>query len=217
MIRLRTHLKIRPRLYGAAAVGLLCALLWPLPMHALTRALVGWNIAVWLYLVLIGAMMVRADHHWLRRVAVAQAQGAPLVLGVVVAAVIASVAAILAELATVKALEGSAAWPHLLFAASTVIGAWLLLPVLFTLDYASRYYRAAPPGGLAFPGADEQFHPDYTDFLYFALTIAATSQTADIGITTRALRQLVMLQAMLSFAFNTTILALSINIAASLF
>jgi uncharacterized membrane protein len=212
-----THLKARPRLYIAAAAGLLSMLLLPGKLPATTTALVGWNVAVWLYLLLIGVMMLRADHGVVQRTAVAQSQGAAVVLAMVGAASIASVAAIVLELATAKAVHGGVAWQHLLFALVTVVGAWLLLPILFSLNYASVYYRAKPPGGLAFPGADASFHPDYTDFLYFSFTIAVASQTADIAITTRPLRQLALVQALLSFAFNAAILALTINIAASLF
>jgi uncharacterized membrane protein len=217
MSRLAAHLKARPRLYVAAAAGLAAALLLPEAPRWTTRALVGWNSAVWLYLVSIGVMMLRADHHRLRRVAMAQAQGARVVLAVVVTAALASMVAIVVELAAAKAASGAASWPHLALAAATVLGSWLLLPVLFALDYANRYYRANPPGGLAFAGADAGFTPDYTDFLYFSFTIAVASQTADVAITSRPMRQLALLQSLLSFAFNAAILALTINIAASLF
>jgi len=121
------------------------------------------------------------------------------------------------ELAAAKA--GGGGWQHLAFAAITVVGSWLLLPVLFALDYASRYYRANPAGGLLFPDAagNAGFHADYVDFLYFAFTVAVALQTADIAIASRPMRRLVLLQALLSFAFNTAILALTVNIAAGLF
>lgn len=54
-------------------------------------------------------------------------------------------------------------------------------------------------------------------FLYFSVTIAVASQTSDVGVSTPALRRLVLLQSVLSFAFNTAILALTINIVASVF
>jgi uncharacterized membrane protein len=69
---------------------------------------------------------------------------------------------------------------------------------------------------LVFPEPDKAFRPDYADFLYFSFTIAVATQTADVAISTRPMRRLVLLQAVLSFVFNTTILALTINIAASL-
>ena len=54
-------------------------------------------------------------------------------------------------------------------------------------------------------------------FLYFSFTIAVTAQTSDVGVTTRAMRRLVLGQSVLSFVFNTTILAFSINAVASFF
>jgi uncharacterized membrane protein len=217
MSPIASHLQARPRLYIAALAGLAVALLLPEAPRWTTRALLGWNVAVWLYLALIAVMMVRADHGHLRRSAAAQAQGAVVVLSVVVVAAIASVAAIVLELAAAKSASGRAALPHLMFASSTVIGSWLLLPVLFALDYASRYYRGRTPGGLNFPSADAHFQPDYTDFLYFSFTIAVASQTSDVSISSRPMRQLALLQSVLSFGFNAAILALTINIAASLF
>ncbi|MEO7008621.1 MAG: DUF1345 domain-containing protein, partial [Caldimonas sp.] len=58
---------------------------------------------------------------------------------------------------------------------------------------------------------------DYADFLYFSFTIAVAAQTADVSVSTRRMRRLTLTQSILAFVFNTTILAFSINIAASLF
>ena len=96
-------------------------------------------------------------------------------------------------------------------------GSWLLLPTIFALNYASACYRASHGSGLQFPGADESFNPDYGDFLYFSFTIAVASQTADVSVSTQAMQRLVLLQSLLSFAFNTAILAFTVNIAASMF
>ena len=65
--------------------------------------------------------------------------------------------------------------------------------------------------------ADFPFAPHYSDFLYFAFTIAVASQTADIAVASPAMRRLVLLHAIVSFAFNTAILAFAINVAASMF
>jgi uncharacterized membrane protein len=207
----------RPRLAGSMLLGATFALLLPASLQWVTRCLLGWNLAVWLYLALMGAMMLRADHDRLRRVALAQAEGAATVLGVVVVAAVASLAGIVVELAAAKVPGAPHALPHVLFALATVAGGWLLLPTLFTLTYASVYYRTAHGAGLRFPDGDADFRPDYGDFLYFSFTIAVASQTADVGITTPAMRRLVLLQSVLSFVFNTAILALTINIAASMF
>ena len=71
-----------------------------------------------------------------------------------------------------------------------------------------------PRGGLIFPDTKE---PTYLDFVYFAYTIGVASQTADIEISSRPMRAVVLAHSIMSFFFNTTILALTINLAAGLF
>lgn len=211
------HVRLRPRLSTAVAVGLLAGLIAPAG-SVITQTLVGWNTGVWVYLGLMAWMMVSADHGHLRRIALAYDQSAAVVLGLVVTASLASVAAIVAELAWLRQGPAGAAttWAHVALAVATLVGAWLLLPVVFTLSYASHYYRPHVPDGLKFPDEDPHFQPNYADFLYFAFTLAVAAQTADVVVTSRAMRKLVLLQSVLSFAFNAAVLALAINIAAGL-
>ena len=218
MIAMFQHLKTRPRMAISVVVGALVGTLAPDIAHLVTRLLVGWNVGVWLFLVLVATMMLQADHERVRRNAIAQAEGAAVVLALVVVAAIASLVAIVVELAAAKGPDAHHALPHILFALLTVAGSWLLLPTLFAMNYASLYYNHSEHGhGLQFPGPDKNFRPDYADFLYFSFTIGVASQTADVSIATRPMRRLVLLQSVLSFVFNTTILAFTINIAASLF
>jgi uncharacterized membrane protein len=214
LVRLLT---IRKRMWVALLVGMVCGALVPEARTPVTRALVGWNVGVWLYLALAAHMMANADHGKLKRIAAAHAEGARVVLVVVIVAALMSVFAIVVELSAAKGAAARTALPHLLFALSTVAGSWVLLPTLFTLDYASQYYRPAKGGGLGFPGDDAEFEPDYADFAYFAFTIAVASQTSDVTVKSRTMRRLVLAQSLLSFVFNTTILALTINMAAGLF
>ena len=222
MTSLISPLRMRPRLLVAIALGVLAGALLPASLRSVTRGLLGWNTTVWLYLALLWQMMRRPDQARLRRHATAHAEGAGIVLMIAIAAAIASIAAIVAELSSVKGSPAGQAWPNVLLAVVTLIGSWLLLPFEFALTYASRYFVAGErPGGLDFPGideaADDESGPSYSDFLYFSLTIAATAQTSDVGVTTRAMRKLVVGHAVVSFAFNTMVLALAINIAASMF
>ena len=207
----------RPRLFASMATGLTAALLAPGLNALVTRALVGWNVGTWTYLALIVVFMLRADHGELRRVAVAHAEKAAVVLTVMVLAALSTLVAIVYELSSAKLPGSRHALPHVFLALSTVACSWLLLPTLFTLTYASLYYRVTEGAGLHFPEADANFKPDYSDFAYFAFTIAVASQTADVSITTRSMRRLALLQSVLAFVFNTTILAFTVNIAASLF
>lgn len=216
MKRVWAHVRLRPRLSTAVAAGLLAGSFAPAG-SLLTQTLVGWNAGVWTYLALMAWMMASAGHGHLRRIALAYDQSAAMVLGLVVTATLASVAAIVAELAWLRqSPTGAATWAHVALAIATLVGAWLLLPVVFTLSYASHYYRPQVPDGLKFPDEDPHFQPNYADFLYFAFTLAVAAQTADVVVTSRAMRKLVLLQSVLSFAFNAAILALAINIAAGL-
>ena len=211
------HLRVRPRLALSLGVGLAAALVLPIPSGAVARALIGWNAAVWLYLVLVGWMMARADHHLMRRVAQAQAEAAGTVLALVSTAAVASLAGVVVELTAAKLPGARHALPHLVLALVTVAGAWLLVPMMFALTYASLFCRTAVGVGLRFPADEPGFHPDYGDFLYFAFTIAVASQTADVSVTTQAMRRLVLLQSLLAFGFNTAVLAFTVNLAASMF
>jgi uncharacterized membrane protein len=217
MIPMFHHLRARPRLIMALLVGLVAALLLPGVQGAVTRWLLGWNVVVWLYLALVGVMMLRADHTTLRRIASAQAEGAATVLMVIVLTALASLVGIVMELSAAKVPGASHALPHVLFALVTVAGSWLIVPTLFALTYASEYYHFSAEKCLQFPDADRDFKPHYGDFLYFSFTIAVASQTADVSVTTPRMRRLVLTQSVFSFAFNTAILAFTINIAASMF
>ena len=210
------HVRTRPRLFGALLLGSVVALWLPTSLPWVTRGLLGWNIAVWLYLLLIGWLILRADHDKFHRDALAQAESATTVLAVVSLAAVASLVGMVLELTAAKLPGAAHEWSHVLLAITTVLGGGLLLPTLFTLTYASAYYRPLHGGGLKFPDVEPAFRPSYTDFLYFAFTIAVASQTADIAVTSRPMRQLVLLQSLLSFGFNTAVLALAINIAASM-
>ena len=207
----------RPRMMSAVAIGIAAGVLVPHIDRAVTRVLIGWNVGVWLLLALIAWLMREADHERMRRAAIAQAESAPTVLAVIVVAAIVSIAAIIIELSGAKGPGGSHPLPRVLIALMTIASSWLLLPTLFAMNYASLYYAGSDGAGLQFPDTEPGFHPDYTDFLYFSFTIAVAAQTADVAISTNPMRRLVLLHAVLSFIFNTTILALAINIAASLF
>lgn len=216
-----SHLRAHPHLVVSATVGIVAGVVavaagWG-GDNVVSQSLVGWNVGAWVYLVWTVWWMTHADHGRLIRVAKAQAEGAGVVLAIVAGAALASLGGVIVELSAAKAAGPSGALPHVLFALATVISSWLLVPTLFTLNYASLYHGGARAGGLDFQDANPKFEPDYSDFLYFSFTIAVASQTADVAVASRAMRRLALKQALLSFVFNTTILAFSINLAASLF
>ncbi len=110
----------------------------------------------------------------------------------------------------------------LLFSLTSLPLGWFTLQAMTALHYAHVYWvddeggksgRRVPVGGLEFPGKDR---PDGWDFLYFAATIGMTFQTSDTEITTTELRRIVLLHAVVSFFFNTVIVAAAVNLAVSL-
>lgn len=205
------------RLLFCAFAGAVVGAVWPDVQTLLSRALIGWNVLAWSYLVWVGIVLMRVDSGHIKRVALAQAESAATVTTFVVFAAVMSMVAVVFELVAAKAAGPHHMLVHGVFAFVTVLGCWLLLPMLFGLTYAASYYGRDPDGGLGFPGARDGFEPDHTDFLYFSFTVAVTAQTSDVAVTTREMRRLVLFQSVVSFVFNTTILAFSINAAAGFF
>ena len=126
-------------------------------------------------------------------------------------AAIASLGAIVAQLSTKETGHQPA---HLALAVATIALSWTFTHIIFTLHYAHLYYIEAreESGGLAFPGKGQ---PDYWDFLYFSFVIGMTSQVSDVAVTAKSIRRIVAAHGVLSFFFNATLLALTVNIAAS--
>jgi len=204
----------RPRLAGAFAFGAAVALLLPPKWMLVTRALAGWNIAVWSYLCLMAWLMACATHARVRKIAEQEDEGAVAVLAIMSIASTLSLAAIVFDLATLKGEQSSLRFLHYLITGLTIFGSWCLVAVIFTFHYAREFYRShADHRPLRFPDGEQ--HPDYWDFLYFSFTIAVAVQTSDVTVMTRAMRKTVLAQSILSFVFNAAILGFSVNIAAS--
>ena len=208
----------RPRLFSSILVGILVAFLLPndLASHKITRVIIGWNFGAWLYLILAARMMFWATNEKIRTRAITQDDGKYVVLGMVVIAAIVSIGAIVAELSVVKDIHGMLRYAHITLAILTIISSWAFTQVMFALHYAHDFYVAKEhghSGGLAFPQSET---PDYSDFLYFACVIGTSGQTADVSFTARSMRRTGLVHCVLAFFFNTTLVALTINIASGL-
>ncbi len=208
----------RPRLFSSILAGVLVALLLPknLALHEVTRAIIGWNFGAWLYLILAARMMFWTTHEKMRKRAIAQDDGKFVVLGMVIIAAIVSIGAIVAELSVVKDMHGILRSAHIALAVLTILSSWAFTQVMFALHYAHDFYVAkerGSTGGLEFPGSTT---PDYSDFLYFSCVIGTSGQTADVGFTSRSMRRTGLIHCVLAFFFNTTLVALTINIASGL-
>jgi uncharacterized membrane protein len=214
------NLSARQRLLLAVAVGGAAWMLLPGSMQSATRLVAAWDMFCLSGLTLIWGGTRSADATHIRRVATRQDPGRTWAFVAVLVASTASLLAVVALLSGIATMRRSEVTVHVLLSIGAVVGAWLQLHAVFALRYAHQYYSenlaTDPPdpwGGLDFPGGTPG---NYWDFAYFSFVVGMTAQTADVAITTTPMRQLVMLHGLLAFAFNTSVVALTINLVAGL-
>jgi uncharacterized membrane protein len=200
----------RPRTFISVGIGVATFLaLYLSKLQLVTCFLAGWDIFAALYLILVYIMMLRSAHHNIRNHAIMQDDGRFLILIVTALGAFASIAAIVFELGSGHGGSGLA------IAALTITLSWAVVHTAFALHYAHDYYGDDTPGGLQFPSGDKSQHADYWDFVYFSFVIGMTAQVSDVGITDKIIRRTATVHGIISFVFNTALLALTVNIAAS--
>ncbi len=212
----------RWRLFLAAAGGVAAG--WAAAHRLLpgSALLVGWVAFATIFLVTTGWMLLTTDEATLRHHAAKEDENKGILTTLILAAVAASVAVAFMALRDSKFLSSHHAqsgqgWV-LAFSISTLLLSWLLAQCLFTLHYAHRYFGDSdtdgqPDGGIDFPGEPPR---TYRDFIYVAVCVGATCQVSDFDITSSRIRGLVTMHALFSFAFNTMIVAMGINILAGM-
>jgi uncharacterized membrane protein len=200
----------RPRTFVSVVFGVLVALLMPGSVHTVTRLLAGWDAFAALYLVLAYVMMLRCDIAHIKHNAIIQDDGRFLILLLTALGAFASLAAIVSELGAAKDNRWALA-----VAVVTIVLSWAMVHTAFSLHYAHDFYRGKTPGGLQFPSGGQHVDADYWDFVYFSFVIGMTAQVSDVGITDKIIRRTATVHGIISFVFNTALLALMVNIAAS--
>ncbi|EMO2544440.1 DUF1345 domain-containing protein [Acinetobacter baumannii] len=206
----------RPHFFIALIFGVVVAslLAWLTSWKWSTILLASWNGSISLYLLHVWKLMRSADHSQMQQQAKKQDESKWVIMLIVLLAITMSLVAILVQLSQLPSGHYEKLG-HVALALLTIISAWLFMHTVFALHYAHDFYMALSRneenGGLDFPGTE---HPTYPDFLYFSYIIGTSAQTADISITNKHMRLLNLFHAVLSFGFNTTILAICINVAA---
>jgi uncharacterized membrane protein len=202
---------LHARLLLSSGFGATVALtLIALPWRFSTRIIVGWDAGAALYLALVCLVMARGSIAEIRRRAAINDEGAIALLVLTAAAALASLVAVLAEL-------GHSPGPYqIALSIATILLSWTFMHTMFALHYLHEFYGQGADdqlGGLVFPGSED---PDYWDFLYYSLVVAMTAQVSDVQIATKTIRRLTTLHGAISFFFNATVLALTVNIVSSL-
>jgi len=205
----------RRRLLASVIAGVLLFALLPDSLRVVTRLLMAWDLTAALYLTFGFVMIARSTVDTCHRRAALYDESDWVIVMIVVGSAAASFAAIFAELAIIKSMH-AAPWASVFVTVATVVLSWTFTHTVFALHYANTYYRPGAPdksGGLKFPGDRP---PDYHDFLYYAFVIGCAAQTGDVSTVSRAMRRVSLIHGVVAFVFNTAILALSINVGASL-
>jgi len=193
-------------LHGHAALG--------------TRLVGAWDIFTLAVVVLAWIVMGTQDPYEIRRYAQLQDASATFLFIVVVSAATVSLFAVFILLGSAKDLSPANFAAHVTLSVAAIVLSWTLVHTLYGLRYAHYDYidahkkdRAAIEGGLIFPG---DASPDYLDFAYFSFVIGMTCQVSDVQISSKTMRRLATVHGLISFAFNTAILAMFVNIVAGL-
>jgi uncharacterized membrane protein len=185
-----------------------------LPAAPITRILIGWDLGVLVYLAAAAVVMSHCTSvAQMKANAAAQDEGAFAILVLTVAAGMASLVAIFAELAAVEHTD-----PHYglysTLAIGTVVLSWTFIHTIFALHYAHDFYGSGEhKNGLRFPGEGQ---PDYWDFVYFSFVVGMTFQVSDVAVMHKVVRRTVVAHGALSFFFTTAVVAMAVNLAASI-
>lgn len=182
----------------------------------LTHLMIGWDtfslcmiIMSWMTFSITGSKQIREQSK-------VQDPSRAIIFIIVLISTLASFLAILLLIVTQKKGTDGASW-RLLIVIAGMIFSWILIHTTYTHRYAHLYYgdHATKPdthaGGLIFPNDDQ---PDFFDFAYFSFVLGMTFQVSDVQISSKKFRRMAMYHGLLSFGFNTIMIALTINLIA---
>jgi len=213
--RLLRIMRARPHLFIGFGLGLISFFLLTQVQKISFRAVLAWDIGSLIFILLTAWSFFQTKDHDISANAKRQQEGEWSVFALTLIGAVMSFIAIFLFSGTAdhKTQRGL----YLAFVIVTLTLSWLTTHVSFAYRYAHEYYTRTdgdePDRGIVFP---EDKFPDYMDFIYFAFVLGMTFQVSDCNITSKKLRRLATLQGLIGFLFNTVILALSVNIAASL-
>jgi uncharacterized membrane protein len=210
----------RQRLVLGLAAGAVTFVVLRGQLRLASAAIAGWNVAAVVILALDWMTIWTTPQRKIRQLAQQQDLSRFLVFLFVVVTSSAALLAVGFLLSVKRSQSGGHFIIHLLLTLLTVIFSWMLVHTVYGLRYAHAFYGDSDEpgvnrhaGGLIFPG---DRLPDYFDFAYFSFVIGMTCQVSDVQITSRRMRRIALFHGVLSFGFNTMILALLINTVSGL-
>jgi uncharacterized membrane protein len=211
------------RLLIAIAIAAVVFLMVRDQLSAPARIVVGWDVYAASTLLLAWISILYSSPQEIRRVTSPQDSSRAIITSLLLLAAVASIFSVVVLLRQPAQFAPVSTEPLSLRVAlsfTAVVCSWSLVHTTFALRYAHIFYDTPASGkgaaheeGLSFPGTDE---PDFLDFAYFAFVIGMTSQVSDVAITSRRMRRQALLHGVISFGFNTMVLALGVNVMSGL-
>jgi uncharacterized membrane protein len=182
----------------------------------LTHVMIGWDTFSLCMIIMSWVTFFITTSKQIREQARIQDQAASIIFILILISTTASFLAVLLLLVVKHSGNETHSW-RLPIAIAGMIFSWFLIHTIFTLRYAHIYYGDHPTtpdkyhGGLSFP---DNATPEYIDFAYFSFVLGMTFQVSDVQITSKRFRKLALWHSLLSFGFNTIMIALTINVIA---
>jgi uncharacterized membrane protein len=208
-----------PKLIICLSIALLMYLLVQIEqVDVLTHAMIGWDTFSFCMIIINWITFSLTSSTQIREQSKVQDSSRTIVFFIILVATIASFLAVFLIILS-RHQTNRAETVHLIIALTGMVFSWFLIHTIFTLRYAHIFYgdnEERPhthAAGLKFPGDK---NPDYFDFAYFAFVLGMTFQVSDVQITSNKLRRMAMWHGLLSFGYNTIMIALTINLIAGL-
>jgi uncharacterized membrane protein len=215
ILRLDAHY----RLYVSLLIGAVAFLLARHIRSVPAVTLVVWIAVALSIIILDWITIIWAHPREIRKIASLEDSSRYLVFLFVMTASLVSLVAMYLLLKSTKGQSDETVGAYIFLAMGAVVVSWWMVHTVYTMRYAHLFYdtktgKDSTHGGLEFP--QDIKDPDYLDFVYFSFVIGMTFQVSDVQITSRRLRRIVWAHGLISFAFNTAIVALSINVISGL-
>ncbi len=209
----RRTVRLHKRLFLAIVLALLVYAALP-AIAFRTRFLVAWDVGTAFWLILIFFILKGGTAERVKQRAAEEDEGAAVILIVALLASLLSIVAVVQEAGSASG-GPTTTFQHVLLAIGTLALSWSFIHGMYAMHYAREYYSSVPDSRpmLGFPG---DASPDFWDFFYFSFTIGTSAQTADVSVNSQRMRRMVLGHQLVSYAFNASVLALGVNVAASL-
>jgi uncharacterized membrane protein len=198
------------RIAAAGALGALVTIATPVRFDWWVRAVAGWDAAAAGLLLLQWYWISASDAKQTEERAAREDPGRVAAWLLVLASCAFSLFSSLFVIRRAQSFAETDAQLWSILGFLSVALSWALTHTEYTLRYAHLYYRkGAGSGGLEFPG---NAAPADLDFAYFAFTIGMCFQVSDVTVSSPTIRRTALAHALIAFAYNTTILALTLNL-----